>query len=141
MKLRACLSCYHRKIKCDRKQPCINCVDANELCTFPQGKIRRNRPGRKELETPLTQKRDAILHVKSAGQQTPTSSSDTGEEDEYMVVDSTSQSRLLAGNAWANVKEEVRIFLPFQVSLLNLYSRKEVSKILFSTCPPKMCRC
>jgi hypothetical protein len=106
MKLRACLLCYRRKIKCNRKQPCTNYVDSNKSCSFP-GKIRRNRPRRKAREAPLIEKSIAVSEIRLEELDNPTSSSSTTEDHDYMVVDSTSQSRLLASNAWANVKEEV----------------------------------
>jgi hypothetical protein len=98
MKSRACLSCYHRKAKCDRKQPCNNCVDSRETCSFP-GKIRRNRPRRKTVEALLIEKRINVSEPGSDELDNPTSSSSTTEDHDYMVVDSTSQSRLLVSNA------------------------------------------
>jgi hypothetical protein len=117
MKPRACLLCYRRKIKCDRKQPCTNCVDSNESCSFPQGKIRRSRP-RRNAVAPLVEKRIPLSETRLDELENKTSSSSATEDHEYMVVDSTSQSRLLASNAWANVKEEVldlQSFRSFQV--------------------------
>jgi hypothetical protein len=113
MKPRACLSCYHRKIKCDRKQPCNNCVDSHESCSFP-GKIRRNRPRRKAVEAPLIEKRFVISETRPEELGKTTSGSSMTEDHEYMVVDNTGQSRLLASNAWANVKEEVSGLHKFQ---------------------------
>jgi hypothetical protein len=107
MRSRACLLCYHRKIKCDRKQPCANCINSGESCSFPEGKIRRNRPRRKAVEAPLIEKRVALLEERLDELANPTSSSSTADDEEYMVVDSTGQSRLLASNAWFHVKEEV----------------------------------
>ena len=141
MKPRACLLCYRRKIKCDRKQPCTNCVYSNESCSFPQWKIRRNRPRRKAGEAPLIEKRIAVSETRLEEPDNPTSSSTTTEDHEYMVVDSTSQSRLLASNAWANVKEEVldlHTFRSFQV--LKYSPRKIISKTLFSTYPERICQ-
>ncbi|KAH7123178.1 fungal-specific transcription factor domain-containing protein [Dactylonectria macrodidyma] len=42
----ACAICQHRKIKCDRKEPCSNCVKANVPCTpgVPTPPRRRRRP-------------------------------------------------------------------------------------------------
>lgn len=110
MKPRACLSCYQRKIKCDRKQPCTNCVNLEEPCSFPAGKIRRNRPARKAVEAPLVEELLTASEMRRVEGDIPISSLYTAEEHEYMVADGASQTRLLAGNAWANVKEEVRQF-------------------------------
>jgi len=132
MKPRACLLCYHRKIKCDRKQPCTNCVDSNERCSFPQGKIRRNRPRQKAVKTPLIEKKISISETGSEKLDNPTSRSSTTEDHEYMVIDSTSQTRLLASNAWANVKEEVSdLHSSRSFHCTEHSSRKKTSKILF----------
>lgn len=46
---RSCTTCRHRKVKCDRKQPCAICVRAGIQCVYPPG------PGRapKRLWTAL----------------------------------------------------------------------------------------
>lgn len=35
--IRSCLSCRHRKVKCDRQLPCSNCQRAGSECIFPPG--------------------------------------------------------------------------------------------------------
>ncbi|RDA91809.1 hypothetical protein CP533_2832 [Ophiocordyceps camponoti-saundersi (nom. inval.)] len=42
----ACVLCQHRKIKCDRKFPCANCIKANVSCTpsTPAPARKRRRP-------------------------------------------------------------------------------------------------
>jgi hypothetical protein len=70
----------------------------------------------------LIEKSIAVSEIRLEELDNPTSSSSTTEDHDYMVVDSTSQSRLLASNAWANVKEEV----------LDLHS--------FPTFPERMCQ-
>ena len=32
---RSCTICRRRKVKCDKKQPCSNCVKAHSVCVFP----------------------------------------------------------------------------------------------------------
>ena len=35
--IRSCLSCRHRKVKCDRQYPCSNCDRTGTECIFPPG--------------------------------------------------------------------------------------------------------
>jgi hypothetical protein len=91
----------------------------------------------------LIEKRIAVSETRLDELDNPTSSSSTIEDHEYMVVDSTSQSRLLASNAWANVKEEVLDLHSFRFGsfqALKYSPRKKTSKILFSTFPERMCQ-
>ncbi|KAJ5618270.1 hypothetical protein N7528_006913 [Penicillium herquei] len=51
-RLRSCTFCRSRKIKCDRKQPCGNCVRTSNQCSYPSGPGRapkRTRPTDGEL--------------------------------------------------------------------------------------------
>lgn len=34
-KLRSCITCRHRKVRCDKQSPCSNCRRANISCVFP----------------------------------------------------------------------------------------------------------
>ena len=45
----ACVLCQQRKIKCDRKFPCANCVRANEQCEQSTRQRRRRFPERELL--------------------------------------------------------------------------------------------
>ncbi|KAL5089004.1 hypothetical protein Trisim1_006148 [Trichoderma cf. simile WF8] len=48
----SCLSCRQRKVKCDRRTPCLNCVKAERQCSFVapvRGKRKRTKPPRETL--------------------------------------------------------------------------------------------
>ena len=44
----SCTTCRQRKVRCNRVQPCSNCVKAGFECAFPSGR-RRPREGRYQL--------------------------------------------------------------------------------------------
>ncbi|KAF5643670.1 uncharacterized protein FTJAE_3087 [Fusarium tjaetaba] len=48
LKIWSCVTCRRRKIRCDRKEPCNNCIKSNIECHFPvTGRIpRRTRDGK-----------------------------------------------------------------------------------------------
>ncbi|KAH7238007.1 hypothetical protein B0J15DRAFT_376741, partial [Fusarium solani] len=49
-----CISCKERKVRCDRRRPCLNCSKANRECVFPTtGRILR-QPQRMRRETPAS---------------------------------------------------------------------------------------
>jgi hypothetical protein len=52
---RSCTSCRHRKVKCDRQQPCSNCVRAchGHGCVYPPGPGRAAKQSRKILNSEL----------------------------------------------------------------------------------------
>ncbi|KAL6796198.1 fungal-specific transcription factor domain-containing protein [Trichoderma sp. SZMC 28013] len=48
----SCLSCRQRKVRCDRRTPCLNCVKAERQCSFVapvRGKRKRTKPPRETL--------------------------------------------------------------------------------------------
>ncbi|KAH6983645.1 hypothetical protein BKA56DRAFT_483320 [Ilyonectria sp. MPI-CAGE-AT-0026] len=42
--LRACMRCWKRKIKCDKKNPCGNCANANIECVMPSSSRSARKP-------------------------------------------------------------------------------------------------
>jgi hypothetical protein len=48
---RSCTRCYLRKVKCDRQQPCSNCIALKDVCVIPNTPIRRQRR-RKPVDEP-----------------------------------------------------------------------------------------
>ncbi|KAK9366136.1 hypothetical protein V1509DRAFT_308082 [Lipomyces kononenkoae] len=52
---RSCTFCRHRKVKCDRQQPCANCVRAchGHGCVYPPGPGRAAKQSRKTLNSEL----------------------------------------------------------------------------------------
>jgi hypothetical protein len=52
----SCLTCRQRKVKCDRRTPCSNCVKAEKQCSFippVRGKRRRTKAPREGLHAKL----------------------------------------------------------------------------------------
>ncbi|PKX89364.1 putative C6 transcription factor [Aspergillus novofumigatus IBT 16806] len=52
----SCLTCRQRKVKCDRRVPCCNCVKVNKQCSFippVRGKRKRTKPPREGLHAKL----------------------------------------------------------------------------------------
>ncbi|KAB8228296.1 uncharacterized protein BDW43DRAFT_323019 [Aspergillus alliaceus] len=52
----SCLTCRQRKVKCDRRTPCSNCVKAEKQCSFippVRGKRKRTKPPREGLHAKL----------------------------------------------------------------------------------------
>ena len=52
---RSCVTCRRRKVKCDKKNPCSNCVRARIECVFP-GPGRAPRKSRKPADTELLER-------------------------------------------------------------------------------------
>ena len=67
----SCKICRRRKVKCDKKHPCNNCLKSNAECVFPRGRRRptQTRPSRdaellsrlKYLETELHTLRTNVI--------------------------------------------------------------------------------
>lgn len=63
-KLRSCVICRSRKVRCDKLSPCSNCRRANIACVYPSG----DRPPRwaRRLERPVTgDVMDRLHHLES----------------------------------------------------------------------------
>ncbi|KAI3328966.1 hypothetical protein HD806DRAFT_519308 [Xylariaceae sp. AK1471] len=49
--LRSCVLCRQRKVKCDRRQPCSNCIRAEATCVHPPGAGRAAKRPRQVVDT------------------------------------------------------------------------------------------
>lgn len=58
----SCLLCQQRKVKCDRKSPCQNCIKAGAQCvsTAPAQRQRRRRFPERELLDRISQYQDLL---------------------------------------------------------------------------------
>ncbi|OTA99367.1 hypothetical protein M426DRAFT_27562 [Hypoxylon sp. CI-4A] len=59
----SCLLCRQRKVKCDRRSPCSNCVKADKQCSFVppvRGKRKRTKPPRESLHAKLKRYEDLL---------------------------------------------------------------------------------
>lgn len=54
--LRTCTVCRQRKVKCDRNQPCSNCVRSGCECVYPTGRGRAPKRPRRVVDTQLVDK-------------------------------------------------------------------------------------
>lgn len=56
LKSYSCLTCRQRKVKCDRRTPCSNCIKSEKQCGFTppvRGKRKRTKPPRESLHAKL----------------------------------------------------------------------------------------
>ncbi|KPM46343.1 hypothetical protein AK830_g81 [Neonectria ditissima] len=53
---RSCVYCRRRKVKCDRQQPCSNCVRGKLECSYPAGRGRAAKKPRKTLDGQLIER-------------------------------------------------------------------------------------
>jgi hypothetical protein len=56
LKAYSCVSCRQRKVRCDRRAPCMNCTKAERQCNFiapVRGKRKRTKPPRETLHARL----------------------------------------------------------------------------------------
>ncbi|KAI2602456.1 hypothetical protein GGR54DRAFT_502240 [Hypoxylon sp. NC1633] len=60
--IRSCTSCRHRKVKCDRQQPCANCAKAKSDCLYPPG---RGRAPKRPRRAPDCQLADRLTRLES----------------------------------------------------------------------------
>lgn len=91
LKDHSCLTCRQRKIKCDRRSPCSNCVKAAQQCTFvapTRGKRKRTKPPREGLHAKVRRYEELL---RSYGVKIEPTDFDDGDSDSEVV----SQPRLL----------------------------------------------
>lgn len=130
--LRSCVLCRQRKVKCDRRQPCSNCVRAGANCVHPPGAGRAAKRPRQAVDTKVL---DRLSHLEatikrlqqqakgretepsapSESVQTPESGGPVDDETQgaedapelgRLVVEET-QSRYVSHVMWAGLTESV----------------------------------
>lgn len=82
LKDHSCLTCRHRKVKCDRRNPCSNCAKGSQECVFvapTRGKRKRTRPFREGLHAKVRRYEELL---ESYGVKIETSDSDSDLESE-----------------------------------------------------------
>ncbi|KAI8949686.1 fungal-specific transcription factor domain-containing protein [Xylaria longipes] len=128
--LRSCVLCRQRKVKCDRRQPCSNCLRAGANCVHPPGAGRAAKRPRQavdakvldrlgQLETTIrrlqkqAKARDAEAHIASESTQAPESrvldasrGPEAAPELGRLVVEE-SQSRYVSNVMWADLTESI----------------------------------
>lgn len=59
---RSCELCRHRRVKCDRQQPCSNCIRSKADCVYPSGRGRAPKTRRRALDSQLV---DRLSHLET----------------------------------------------------------------------------
>lgn len=122
----SCKSCRHRKIKCDRVHPCVNCQKSGHECVFPQP-LRQPKARNAEITSRLSRLEKlvsslghdpATLEKRLLQSDSPESnpkSSDSGIEvevqnlrvKEYEPISRADGSRYLSSDFWSSLSGEV----------------------------------
>ncbi|KAJ3570988.1 hypothetical protein NPX13_g5538 [Xylaria arbuscula] len=132
--LRSCILCRQRKVKCDRRQPCSNCVRAGTNCVHPPGAGRAAKRSRQAVDTKvldrLSQLETTIRRLQQQAKEhkasTPASEQDSSigprAQGNRCVVDDAvqvteaelgrlvieeSQSRYVSNIMWADLTGEI----------------------------------
>ncbi|KAI1444582.1 fungal-specific transcription factor domain-containing protein [Annulohypoxylon stygium] len=109
----ACVLCQSRKIKCDRKTPCSNCIKANVACTpsTPAPARKRRRPNQ-DLQQRLARCEELLSEYATAKPTAP-SSADSPSSDEIwkprggkLIVDDGGV-KFIDSYLWANIHSEL----------------------------------
>ena len=105
---RSCTTCYRRKVRCDRKQPCSNCKRTVEHCVFPDKRITRRRQrcnssGSDHIKQALSP--DAVSVHATLPRRTgaPTHEAATNR----LITDPRGNSRLLPSSSWVYASPSV----------------------------------
>ncbi|KAF5545315.1 bikaverin cluster-transcription factor [Fusarium phyllophilum] len=61
--LRSCTFCRQRKVKCDRQKPCLNCLRANNDCSYPAGRGRAAKRSTRTLDTRLVDRLQKLENI------------------------------------------------------------------------------
>lgn len=133
--LRSCILCRQRKVKCDRRQPCSNCVRAGSNCVHPPGAGRAAKRSRaidtkvldrlSQLETTIRRLQQQAKEHKASESTSENAASigsqaqesrgvaDDGvqvtEAELGRLVIEESQSRYVSNVMWADLTGEVRL--------------------------------
>lgn len=98
----SCLTCRQRKVKCDRRTPCSNCVKAEKQCSFippVRGKRKRTKRPKEGLHAKLKRYEellksyDAQFGPSEYGNDTGSDSETVSQPDVEMAEDAQSRSR------------------------------------------------
>ncbi|ETS81914.1 hypothetical protein PFICI_06916 [Pestalotiopsis fici W106-1] len=108
----ACVTCRIRKVKCDKKIPCSNCVKANVKCASNTPKQRKGIRHHEDLRQRLARCEDALTKI-SAQTLLPTEKPNAPEAGTTrtkhygQLVDSSGSPHLVENELWATVHNEL----------------------------------
>ncbi|KAK9234934.1 C6 transcription factor [Lipomyces kononenkoae] len=92
----ACVTCRQRKVKCDRRTPCSNCVKAEKQCSFispVRGKRKRTKPPREGLHAKLKRYEELLKSYGAKVEASYDSDSETASFDAESPEDARSTSQ------------------------------------------------
>ncbi|KAI1336205.1 fungal-specific transcription factor domain-containing protein [Xylariaceae sp. FL0016] len=108
----ACVLCQSRKIKCDRNQPCSNCVKSNVKCTpsTPAPARKRRRPNQ-DLQQRLARCEELLSDYATAKPQ-PSSSESPRDQDQPWkssgkLIVNQEGVKFMDSYLWANIHDEL----------------------------------
>ena len=118
--LRSCIVCRQRKVKCDRQQPCANCLRSESQCVYPAGVGRAPKRPRKAVEArllaQLSRLENAVKRMEGQSLETSSSTAVEGETDERnpevekqfgrLVIDNN-QSCYVSSAPWTQLGDEI----------------------------------
>ena len=130
---RSCLLCHQRKIRCDKRSPCSNCVRADVMCCYPASEPPGRRPPKStiaevaarvaRLERTITAISNDSYRVdfndtSTSAVKSPASEADTnktqtvGDNSEELLVQDGYSTRYINDVLLSRVLEEVSSPLP-----------------------------
>jgi hypothetical protein len=93
----SCLTCRQRKVKCDRRAPCSNCVKAEKECSFippVRGKRKRTKPLKEGLHAKLKRYEELLKSYGAKIEPSEDSDSEMASQDDVETNEDTeSQAR------------------------------------------------
>ncbi|KAL7625626.1 hypothetical protein AAE478_004846 [Parahypoxylon ruwenzoriense] len=108
----ACVLCQNRKIKCDRKTPCSNCIKANITCTpsTPAPARKRRRPNQ-DLQQRLARCEELLSEYATAKPSAPSSTESPSQDDTWkplgkLIVDDGGV-KFIDSFLWASIHNEL----------------------------------
>lgn len=119
--IRSCLSCRHRKVKCDRQRPCSNCDRAGSECVFPPGPGRAPKKPRGTRDPRLLERlwklEDIVCRLGAEldpedlppdGPKSPRDPANRSIDQEFgrLLIDET-RSCYVSNRFWASLGDEV----------------------------------
>ncbi|KAL3447117.1 hypothetical protein BJX65DRAFT_277431 [Aspergillus insuetus] len=118
--LRSCTLCRQRKIKCDRQQPCGNCVRVEAQCVYPAGHGRAPKRPRKAVEARLLAQLSKLETIvkrmegqspsvtpSSSVEATTDTSNPTVEQQFGRLVIDDMQSCYVSSTPWMSLGDEI----------------------------------
>ncbi|KAI8956681.1 fungal-specific transcription factor domain-containing protein [Daldinia sp. FL1419] len=108
----ACVLCQNRKIKCDRRTPCSNCIKANVTCTpsTPAPARKRRRPNQ-DLQQRLARCEELLSEYATAKPPAPSSTESPSQDDSWkplgkLIVDDGGV-KFIDSFLWATIHSEL----------------------------------